>query len=84
MMNEREMIKEEFIGLTARVDRCTDPSLQGIEGVIIDETKNMLVIESGKSKRKIAKNIAVFSINGTAIDGKKMKYRPEDRIRKIK
>ena len=84
MMNEREMMKEEFIGLKAQVDRCTDPSLQGIEGMIIDETKNMLVIESGKSKKKIAKDIAAFSINGTVIDGKKMKYRPEDRIRKIK
>ena len=34
--------------------------------------------------KKVAKDIAKFEINGRIINGKKIKYRPEDRIRKIK
>ncbi len=82
-MNERNMMKEEFIGIRVRIDECTDPSLRGVEGVVVDETKNMMVIESGKI-RKVPKNIAVFDMNGIRIDGRKIRYRPEDRIRKIK
>lgn len=82
-MNTKKFMKDEFIGLPVQIDDCTDPSLRGVEGTIIDETKNMLVIESEKI-RKVAKDIAVFRINGIAINGNKIKYRPEDRIRKIK
>ena len=46
--------------------------------------KNMLIIESQGKIKKIPKDIAVFEINGKVVDGKKIKYRPEDRIRKIK
>jgi len=83
-MDERKMMKEEFIGMKVRIEKCTDPSLQGMEGMIIDETKNMMVIESREGIKKVAKRIATFNIGGFAIDGRKISYRPEDRIRKIK
>lgn len=82
-MNERNMMREEFIGARVRIEKCTDPSLQGMEGTVVDETKNMIFIESGKI-RKVPKNIAVFNMDGIEIDGRKIRYRPEDRIRKIK
>lgn len=77
-------LKKEFIGLPVKIVESTDKSLQGIEGEIIDETKNMLIIETDKGVKKVAKEIAKFEINGRIVDGKKIKYRPEDRIRKIK
>jgi len=83
-MNEKGMMKEEFIGMKVRIEKCTDPSLQGMEGVVVDETRNMMVIESREGIKKVAKKIATFNIGGFTIDGRKINYRPEDRIRKIK
>lgn len=80
----KNFLRQEFIGLKAKVLESSDASLKGIEGVIIDETKNMLIIETKKGIKKIAKDIAIFEINGNVVDGKKIKYRPEDRIGKIK
>ncbi|HEC77436.1 MAG TPA: ribonuclease P protein subunit [Thermoplasmatales archaeon] len=77
-------LKKEFIGLPVRILQSTDKSLEGIKGEIIDETKNMLIIETDRGIKKIAKEIAKFEIDGKIVEGKKIKYRPEDRIRKIK
>jgi|Deesub1362A_J573_1020465.scaffolds.fasta_scaffold10432_4 ribonuclease P protein subunit POP4 len=80
----KNFLRREFIGLRVRIIEATDKSLEGIEGEIIDETKNMLIIESQGKIKKVAKDIAKFEIEGMIVDGKKIKYRPEDRIRKIK
>ena len=80
----KNFLRQEFIGLKAKVLESSDASLKGIEGVIIDETKNILIIETKRGIKKIAKDIAIFEINGNVVDGKKIKYRPEDRIGKIK
>ena len=77
-------LRGEFIGLKAKVIDSRDVSLKGIEGIIIDETKNMLIIETSKGIKKVAKNIAIFEINGHSINGKKIRYRPEERIGKIR
>jgi len=81
---KENFLKKEFIGLPVKIVESTDKSLQGMEGEIIDETKNMLIIETDKGIKKVAKEIAKFEINGKIVDGKKIKYRPEDRIRKIR
>jgi len=80
----KNFLRQEFIGLKAKVLTSRDPSLKGIEGIIIDETKNMLIIETNKGIKKIAKDIATFEIAGNIVNGKKIKYRPEERIGKIK
>ncbi len=80
----KNFLRQEFIGLKAKVLESKDASLKGIEGVIIDETKNMLIIDTGKRIKKIAKDIAVFEIAGNIVEGKKIKYRPEERIGKIR
>jgi len=80
----KNFLRREFIGLRVRIIEATDKSLVGLQGEIIDETKNMLIIESQGKIKKVAKDIAKFEIEGTIVDGKKIKYRPEDRIRKIK
>ncbi len=84
MTANKNFLKREFIGLPVKIIKCTDKSLEGVEGEIIDETKNMLIIESQGKIKKVAKDIAIFEIDGKIVDGKKIKYRPEDRIRKIK
>jgi len=80
----KNFLRHEFIGLKAKVMMSRDKSLEGVEGKIIDETKNMLIIETEKGIKKIAKDVAVFEIDGHKVNGKKIRYRPEERIRKIK
>jgi len=80
----KNFLRQEFIGLKAKVLASKDPSLKGIEGTIIDETKNMIIIETNRGIKKIAKDIVKLEINGKIVEGRKIKYRPEDRIGKIK
>ncbi len=79
----KKFLKSEFIGLPIKIIQCTDKSLEKVEGKIIDETKNMFVIETEKGIKKVAKCIAKFEIDGNIIDGEKIAYAPHERIRKI-
>ena len=88
-MNEKIFAKEEFIGLPINVNHCNDPSWIGKSGIIIDETKNMFIIKVNKKKNKsIEKRISKFEFeyNGNKIilNGSKLAYRPEDRIKKTR
>ena len=87
-MNEKTMSREELIGLHVKIKKCNDPSWNGKNGIIIDETKNTFLIEIKDKQKRITKNIATFEfeINGKKmmLDGSKISYRPEDRIKKIR
>ena len=79
----KNILKQEFIGFRATVVDATDPTLCGVQGHILDETKNMLVIETDRGIKKVAKKNITFTINGEHIEGNRIAYRPEERIRKI-
>ncbi len=82
------MIKDELIGKQVIIISCTDPSWIQKKGTIIDETKNTFLIQIENKQKRIAKETATFAIYGpekkTIIDGKRLKYRPEDRIKKAR
>ncbi|MDD3492720.1 MAG: ribonuclease P protein subunit [Candidatus Thermoplasmatota archaeon] len=84
MMHDTTFMKGELIGLPVRIQNCTDPSLQGVEGRLVDETKNTLVIGTPHGVKRVAKDIATFVIDGVTVRGADIAFRPEDRIRKIK
>ncbi|MCD6237189.1 MAG: ribonuclease P protein subunit [Thermoplasmata archaeon] len=87
-MNERLLIKGELIGKSTTVVKSTDPTWVGKSGVIVDETKNTFTIEIDGDERVIAKDIAAFEfiIDGEkfTIEGSRLRYRPEDRIKKAR
>ncbi|MHC1611089.1 MAG: ribonuclease P protein component 1 [Candidatus Methanospirareceae archaeon] len=82
------LLEHELIGLKIRVDESSNSSLQGLEGRVIDETRNMLVIEDGERKeKKIPKagNHFIFELDGgvrVRVNGEKLISRPEDRIKR--
>ena len=81
------VIKEEFIGLEAKVAKSRNPSLEGISGTVIDETRNTFTILHEGKRKKIIKDIAVFHFSfpdGTVVEinGKLLVGRPEDRLKK--
>jgi len=86
MGSEREkkfldLIRGELIGLNVKVIG------KEIQGRIIDETKNLFVIETiDKKRKKLIKKNNIFEFlvhdNDIKVDGKILAMRPEDRIRK--
>ena len=75
-------MKTELIGKNIKIIKSDNKSLVGIQGKIVDETKNMLSIETDGKTRKIAKDQCVFEIEGKTIEGKEITKRPEERIKK--
>lgn len=76
----KELISGEFIGSSVKVHG------KPIEGKVIDETKNTLIVETAYKKRKVLikkNNVFDFIINNDIIriDGKFLVARPEDRIK---
>lgn len=84
-MNVRKFVKLELIGLTMEIIEAKNKSLVGLEGKIIDETKNTLTIEQKNNKtKKIIKNqvIIYFPKQKIKIKGKFLTGKPEDRLKK--
>lgn len=84
MRTTQNLVLHEFIGLDTKVEKSTDPTMVGLSGRIIDETKNMLIVNTNNGVKKIAKNICKlgFNIQGESvqIDGKQITKRSEDRL----
>jgi ribonuclease P protein subunit POP4 len=87
-VTKENLPRHELIGLEAKVVNSSDPSLLGAHGRIVNETKEMLVVELDGKARSIPKSISVFLITlpdgeEVEIDGKRIVGRPQDRIKKI-
>lgn len=78
------VLTHEIIGLGARIVESTDPTLQAVNGTIVFETKNMLLIkvnsEVKQVPKKAAKKIRIETQSGVCfISGSSLTGRPEDR-----
>ena len=84
-MTKRSLEKEEFIGNNLKVINSKNKSLVGIEGKVIDETRNTLLINTQKGEKILLKNDIDFEIikenKKSLIIGKKIMKRPEDRLK---
>jgi len=85
-MKAKDVPKSEFIGLIVEIVESKNPSLTGIKGKIVNETKNTFDIETKNTTKRVIKDQITFT---TKIKGKKVKIkgeilkaRPEDRIKK--
>ncbi|MHC1624238.1 MAG: ribonuclease P protein component 1 [Candidatus Methanospirareceae archaeon] len=82
------LLQHELIGLKINVDESSNSTVRGLAGTVIDETRNMLVIENEqKNEKKIAKagNRFIFELDGgvhVRVKGDRLVSRPEDRIKK--
>jgi len=76
------------MGLRTEVEDSSNSDVKGLCGIVVDETRNMLVIENERGEeKKIPKtgNIFVFELNGEVrvrVKGDMLVSRPEDRIKK--
>ena len=87
-MEGYKIIKDELIGRYVTIKKCTDPNWINISGTVIDETKNTFLLDIGDKQKRIAKKTAVFEFTYEGkkiiIDGTRLTYRPEDRIKKAR
>ncbi len=86
--NPRNILWHEIIGLKVEVIDAKNPLLNGIKGIVVDETKNLVIIATNRGIKKILKEQATFKFtlpNGiiVKVEGKLLKGRPEDRLRLV-
>ncbi|MCK9580142.1 MAG: ribonuclease P protein subunit [Methanoregula sp.] len=85
MISSQNVLGHELIGLGILVSGAANPTHRGINGTIIDETKNLLVIETTRGVKRIPKMHSTFRVvlpgrQLVEIDGSVMVLAPERRI----
>jgi ribonuclease P protein subunit POP4 len=87
--SNRNIVLNELIGLRARVVKCSDKKQEGLEGTVVDETKNTLLLETGGGVKKLVKASSTFrfyipgrSEESFVVDGREISFRPHERIEK--
>lgn len=86
MQKTRDIPRIEFIGKELEVIKADNPSLIGIKGKVIDETKNMLIIETNNETKKLVKKQVTIKVKikekEIIIKGEILQGRPEERLKK--
>jgi len=84
-VNQKKIIWSELIGLKAKIIRASHPELVGIEGYVLDETRNTLTI-GGEKVWVIPKDVVELEFEAgnkrIRIEGKNLIGRPEMRLKK--
>lgn len=80
------VLRHELIGLNAKITRTKDPTLKGIQGIVVDETRNMITLRRKDGTLRVPKNVSTFRFrlrNGTLVevDGARLVGRPENRLK---
>src|SRR4030095_6793377 len=88
MIDRKNLLFSTFIGLEAEIVNSSQRQLIGLKGTIVDETKNLLVIEKEGRELKIPKTSSTFRFtleNGEKMDveGKAVAFRPHERPKKV-
>lgn len=78
--------RHELIGLLIEVVKSKNPSLVGIKGRVVNETKNTIKVKQSDKMKTLLKNqIKIKIIEGgeeKQISGIKLVGRPEERLKK--
>lgn len=87
-MKSNDPRRRLFIGLDVEVLASTCPSHVGVRGKVVDETKNTMMIDQDGVEKVIAKAGCEFRLvdgpRAHVISGDEIRFRPEDRIKKVR
>jgi len=81
------LTKHELIGLEVAIVRASDPSLVGVQGRVVDETRNTVVVETAGREKRVPKQGSRFRFmvqGGVEVEGDEILFRPEDRVKKAR
>lgn len=81
------LTRHELIGLKIAVIKSSNPLHLGIKGVVMDETRNTLVIFDNSKRRRVPKDDVTYGFtmpdgSSIEIEGRSLLGRPVDRLRK--
>ncbi len=86
MITSQNITAHEWIGLKVKVTKSPDPTIQGLEGVVRDETMNTFTIEDSGKLQQVQKQKTTFRAElpteTVEVDGSLLRFRPEDRVKK--
>jgi RNase P/RNase MRP subunit p29 len=84
-MRRRKREPTNLLGERVRVSTSTNRDLIGISGIVVDETRDTLVLRDRKDRSlRVPKEICTFEILGSEhireIEGRKLRRRFEERL----
>ncbi len=86
-ITQANVLCHELIGLKAKVTKSSDKNKAGLQGVIIDETKNTLVLQTKDGVKVLPKKEVWLELNlGRAkveINGNLINLKPENRTKAL-
>jgi ribonuclease P protein subunit POP4 len=80
------LIYHNLVGLSVKVMSAADPSQQGVEGKVVDETSRMLMISTRCGERMIPKSYSRFSFHlppEVVVEGNEIAQNSEDRLKRL-
>jgi ribonuclease P protein subunit POP4 len=84
MITSYNLKSHEMIGLKTEITHSTNQQIMGLNGIIVDETKNMFVLKTQKGMKRLPKvgNTWRFSLKNEQkeIEGASLSKRSFDRL----
>ncbi len=82
-MARTKAFPHELIGEEVVVVEATNESLRGMQGVVVDETKNMISLELHGERKNVLKRGIVLKLlrTGELVRGEELTRRSEDRLK---
>ncbi|MCP1662986.1 MAG: ribonuclease P protein subunit [Methanocalculus sp. MSAO_Arc1] len=85
MITPENVLRHELIGLNVLVVHATNPAQEGITGLITDETRNMITIQTPVGLKHVPKKHSIFRVTlpdrvQVELSGSTIIGRPEKRI----
>jgi len=83
------VLNHELIGLNVELVDCRNKSLEGLKGIVVDETmKTLMVSVSEHDRKRVLKDSCSFIFtlpDGTRVKviGSSLVARPEDRVKRL-
>jgi ribonuclease P protein subunit POP4 len=89
MIDRKNLLYSTFIGLAVEISNSSQRKLVGLKGKVVDETKNLIIIEaSGAKEVRVPKVSSTFRFTlddgeKMDVDGAKITFRPHERAKKV-
>lgn len=88
MIDRKNLLFSTFIGLEAEISNSSQRKLLGLKGKVVDETKNLIIIESHGKEVRVPKVSSTFRFTlddgeKMDVDGAKITFRPHERAKKV-
>ncbi len=88
MIDRKNLLFSTFIGLEVEISNSSQRKLVGLRGKVVDETKNLIIMEAHGREIRVPKVSSTFRFTlddgeKMDVDGAKIAFRPHERAKKV-